>query len=395
MKKILVLISFLLLLSGCSEKVYEIEETEDIVIKENELFVYSDFYLKDIIEIKNKDVELISDNYKIDTDKLGSVPIDLIYKLDNKKYDYKFNVEVVDKEAPLVFSGTNRTMYKDSEDDVCNAITFGDNYDGDLKCVIEGNYDIHKTGTYKLKYIISDSSNNTREVDVTLNVIEKPLSSGSSTPTNTKKTYFSDVYKNYKNDNNEIGIDVSKWQGSIDYEKAKAAGVSFVMMRIGVQGSQTRELSIDAFYKENIKKAHDAGLKVGIYLYSIALTKEEAEEHAKWVIKTLEGEKLELPIVFDWENWSKWNTYKISFHDINEIANTFMKTIKDNGYDSMLYSSKFYLETIWTNKHNYPVWLAHYTSKTSYQGKYVMWQLCNNGRVDGINGDVDIDILYH
>ena len=60
----------------------------------------------------------------------------------------------------------------------------------------------------------------------------------------------------------------------------------------------------------------------------------------------------------------------------------------------MLYSSKFYLENIWENKLDYPVWLAHYTEKTSYQGKYIMWQLCNNGRIDGINGDVDIDILY-
>ena len=106
---------------------------------------------------------------------------------------------------------------------------------------------------------------------------------------------------------------------------------------------------------------------------------------------------MDLPIVFDWENWNKWNTYKLSFHEINEIANAYMSTAKEKGYEGMLYSSKFYLETIWQNKKEFPVWLAHYTNNaktSSYKGKYQIWQLCNNGHIDGINGDVDIDVLY-
>ena len=166
------------------------------------------------------------------------------------------------------------------------------------------------------------------------------------------------------------------------------------MMRIGVQGSSSRELSLDKYYLQNIENAKKAGLKVGIYLYSIALNVDEAIEQAKWVIQELNGAELDLPIVFDWENWSKWNSYKISFHEINSIADSFMNEINNNDYEGMLYSSKFYLETIWKNKYDYPVWLAHYTEKTSYTGKYMMWQLCNNGRIDGINGDVDIDIMY-
>ena len=116
--------------------------------------------------------------------------------------------------------------------------------------------------------------------------------------------------------------------------------------------------------------------------------------HAEWVIKALDGEELDLPVVFDWENWSKWQEYKLSFHDINEIADTFMKTIEKAGYKGMLYSSKFYLENIWENKNDYPVWLAHYTNETNYKGKYKIWQMCNDGVIDGINGDVDIDIMY-
>ena len=108
----------------------------------------------------------------------------------------------------------------------------------------------------------------------------------------------------------------------------------------------------------------------------------------------MDGEKLELPIVFDWENFNKWNEYKLSFHDINSIADTFIDTVMKSGYKGMLYSSKFYLENIWENKNDYPVWLAHYTDETNYTGKYKIWQMCNDGVIDGINGDVDIDIMY-
>ena len=205
------------------------------------------------------------------------------------------------------------------------------------------------------------------------------------------------MLQKHKTSKTELGVDVSKWQGKIDYDKVKAAGASFVMMRIGVEGSSTRELSIDPFYEQNIEEAKKAGLKVGVYLYSIATSKDKAKEHAEWVIKTLNKEKLDLPIVFDWESWSSWNSYKISFHEINEIANIFIETVENKGYEGMLYSSKYYLETIWQNKKGYPVWLAHYTNegnKTNYTGKYKMWQLCSDGHIDGINGDVDIDVLY-
>ena len=164
------------------------------------------------------------------------------------------------------------------------------------------------------------------------------------------------------------------------------------MMRLGVDSNKT--LSVDRYFKTNIKNAKEAGLKVGVYMYSVATSEDEALKQADFVIETLDNEKLDLPIVFDWESWASWNTFKISFHDINEIADTFLKRVSEKGYEGMLYSSKFYLETIWENG-NYPVWLAHYTKETDYQGKYKIWQLCNNGRISGINGDVDIDIMYN
>ncbi len=359
------------------------------VIQDN-IEVYNEMKLYDIISIK--DAEIISKNYDIDTKKLGQKEYKVYYKKDDKKYVYKFMVNIVDSEPPIVFSGTNKTVNINYKGDLCNLITYGDNYSGNIKCTITGDYDLGKEGKYQLKYELSDSSNNIKKVNVTLNVIKKANNGGSNT--DVVKTSFQDVYAKYKNDNNEIGIDVSKWQGDIDFEKVKNAGASFVMIRIGVEGSETRELSLDSFYEENLKKAKEAGLKVGVYLYSIATTKKEALEHANWVLDILDGEKLDLPIVFDWENWTNWNSYKISFYEINDIANTFMSTVKSKGYEGMLYSSKFYLETIWTNKLNFPIWLAHYTSKTNYEGDYQIWQMCNNGQIDGINGDVDIDIMY-
>ena len=397
MKKcFLILLAIMFLVAGCeekeTEKIEEVSTTDYLQVNNSDIEVYTDVYLKDIVK-SDDNVKIISDNYKIDTEKLGNKNYEVLFEKDNKKYSYNFNVNVVDTEAPRVFSGTNKSVKVGYTEDICNLISFGDNYDGYVNCVIDGKYDLNTIGTYRLVYKLSDSSNNIKEVNVTLNVINP--TNNNSNPVSTRKTPFVDILSKYKEDNNEIGIDVSKWQGDIDFNKVKNAGATFVMMRIGVQKSAKGELEVDKYYEQNIKNAKAAGLKVGVYLYSIAVSKDDAESHAKWVLDKLNGEKLDLPIVFDWENWSKWNSYKISFHDINETANSFIKTVKDKGYEGMLYSSKFYLENIWENKHDYPVWLAHYTDKTSYKGKYVMWQLSNTGRIDGINGDVDIDILYN
>ena len=394
--KYLIIFLVSILLCGCEEKVYEDDNQDNFKVITDVVNVYSDMKLSDVL-INESGVELISEDYDIDTSKLGNKEYKVYYRYDKKKYVYKFNIEVIDSEMPKVFSGTNKTVNVDYDGEMCNLITYGDNYTGDVKCEISGDYDLSKPGTYKLLYKLSDSSNNVKEVTVTLNVVKPSNNSSGGSNSPAPKTNFSDIVALHKTDKTEIGIDVSKWQENIDFNKVKNAGASFVMMRIGVQTQQNGELSLDSYYEQNIKKAKEAGLKVGVYLYTIATSKKEAERHALWVVDKLKGVSLDLPIVFDWENWSKWNTYKLSFHDINEIANTFMSTAKKNGYEGMLYSSKFYLETIWENKLDFPVWLAHYTTnakKSSYEGKYQIWQLCNNGQIDGINGDVDIDVLY-
>lgn len=387
--KVVVLILISLLFTGCTK--VDKKLNEHIIILYNNIEVYSDTYLYDLFD--TKDVELITENELLNTKILGNKEYVIEYKYEDKIYEYVLKYKIVDSEAPRYFGGTNKTILKNYEGNLCHLIMYGDNYDSNVICTIDGKFNLEETGTYKVIYNLTDSSNNTSRVNVTLNVIEKKKTSSSNNG-EVKKTLFSDILKEYKNDKTEVGIDVSKWQGEIDFEKVKNAGATFVMIRLGVQTKKNGELSIDKYFEQNTKNAKKYGLKVGVYLYSIATSSKEAIEHANYVIEALNGEELDLPITFDWENWSKWHEYKLSFYEINNIANKFIETVEKNGYQGMLYSSKYYLENIWTNKNNNLVWLAHYTNKTNYQGKYMMWQLSNTGIIDGINGDVDIDILY-
>ena len=303
-------------------------------------------------------------------------------------------MNVVDNISPRVFSGVNKTVNVGFAGNLCDMIRYGDNYDREVKCMLKGDYNFNEVGNYKITYVLKDDSNNETKIDAKLNVVTPSKSNNNSSASNTPKKSFTEVLSGYNKENVEFGIDVSKWQGEIDFKKVKNAGASFVMIRIGVQKKAGEKLEIDPYFEQNFKNAKEAGLKVGVYLYTIATNEKESIRHAEWVINKLNGAKLDLPIVFDWENWKYWNEYKMSFHDINEMFNKFADTVEKAGYEGMLYSSKYYLEEIWENKNNHKVWLAHYIDETTYKGDYVMWQLSNTGRIDGIYGDVDIDILY-
>ena len=155
----------------------------------------------------------------------------------------------------------------------------------------------------------------------------------------------------------------------------------------------TGDYFLDSKFEQNIKNANKVGIPVGIYFYSYANNKDKAIKDAKWVLKQIKDYKVDLPIAFDWENWSFYNEFNLSFFGLTDMANSFLNVFKSKGYEGLLYSSKAYLDDIWLET-NYPVWLAHYTKKTNYEGKYSYWQLCDNGLVDGINGNVDINIRY-
>lgn len=271
-----------------------------------------------------------------------------------------------------------------------------DDKDRNIVSTVEGNYDLNTVGTYSLTRVATDSDGNTTRFPFTLKVVTEVPDTSSTTPA--AKLNFSDAVSKYKNSNTAIGIDVSKWQGEIDWKKVKNAGCEFVFIRIGVQNGFGGESKEDTYFTDNFKGAKAAGLKVGVYYYTYATDEKEAKEQAKFVLKTLSDNsfKPDLPIVYDWESWNKLGGLGMSINDLNNCAKSFLDTVEKAGYDGMLYSSKYYLEkTLWRlDTTKYPVWLAHYVSQTSYAGPYSVWQCSCTGKIPGINGDVDINVMY-
>ena len=341
-----------------------------------------------ISEYQDKITCKILEDKEIKSDKVGDSEINARCKFDYIKGKLKVKIHTIDTEKPILILKDTMTVTEGYEKKLEEVIVSMDNYDNNPKREVIGDYDVNTVGTYPLHYKVTDSSGNIEEKDFTLNVIAKNNNTSNRTNTN-----FSDVLKNYKNENNEIGIDVSKWQGLIDFEKVKNAGASFVMIRLGYQSGYDGNYVIDPYFKQNIENAKVHGLKVGVYFYSYAKTKKDIDAETKWIIDNLKGIDLDLPVSYDWENWSTVTTLKLNLVEFNAMMKTFMKKIKESGYDSMLYSSKNFLEQIWETDVDY-IWLAHYIDKTNYEGKYYMWQLCENGKIDGIKGNVDIDILY-
>lgn len=381
------------LLTGCGYDLYEIPKNAYIELNDNTFEVFNEYTVKDLI--KNTNTEILFNDKKIDTDKIGYYTYVLDYSFNKRKYKLIINYSVIDSVKPVFIGASNELeMLVNSEDNICDMITFGDNYDNKPTCSINGEYNLNEVGIYdNLEYVIRDSSLNENKKKFKLKVVDK------ITKVNINKTpkylYISDIIKKYKNDNTSIGIDISKWQGNVDFEKVKDAGIEFVIMRIGSQRDPADDIEVDVRFKEYYKAVKDAGLKLSVYVYNTAISTEDGEKVAKWVIDMLDGEKLDYPIAYDWENWSNFNKYNISLHTLSDSYLAFEKTLKKAGYDSMLYSSKFYLENVWMNFDNSNIWLAHYTDKTDYQGKYMLWQMTSLAKIDGITENtVDIDILY-
>ncbi len=394
---IIVFILIILIVIGVSIGIHFYHEKYDykyIEINPNsfEIEVFSTVQLSSLVT----NVEL-KDDVLISTNSIGTQEFEIKYLKDNKRYKSNIKVTVEDNTAPVIFKSGTVTTYVGEEIDIINSIYAGDNYDNNPKREIIGEYDIDTIGTYNLTYRVTDSSDNENERDFKLVVKQKPKNTGSSTSTNTsikhERTLFNDIVETHKNDNTMIGIDISKWQGTIDFEKVRDAGCEFVIIRLGHQKGLHGELIVDPYFKQNLENAKKAGLKVGVYLYTYSSSVEESIDQAKWALKQIGNEKLDLGISYDWESWAVFNKLNLSFYNFTKVGDSFLDYVEEKGYKGYLYSSKYYLENIWTEeKHN--IWLAHYTSNTTYTGPYSIWQMCSNGKISGINGDVDIDILY-
>ena len=394
-KKVLILVSlfvFLVLLSLLLYIYFDNKLKDDnskfSLIDDLSIEVYKDVNVSHFI--KDIDGKIVKDK-KINTNKIGNKKISFIYlNSRGKKRRGTFSIKVVDLEKPLVWLSNKYNIKRGSKDNLLDSIMCADNYDTNPSCEIKGFYDLNEKGTYPLTYVAKDKSGNESSTDFVLNVYEQ---SKNSKEVKESTTNFSDVLKEHKTSNTEVGIDVSKWQKNIDFKKVKDAGATFAMIRLGYQDGVNGKYILDKYFEENIKNANENGIKVGVYFYSYADSKKEAKKQAKWVIENVKKHKIELPIAFDWECYTSFNKMNLSLFGLGEVADSFLDEVKKIGYKPMLYGSKNYLNSVW-KYNNYDVWLAHYTNKTNYDGKYVMWQICDNGIIDGIEEKVDIDILY-
>lgn len=195
------------------------------------------------------------------------------------------------------------------------------------------------------------------------------------------------------------GIDVSYHQGEIDWEQVRASGIEFAIIRVGYRGyGKAGRLVEDEFYKENIEGALAAGLDVGVYMFSQALSVEEAEEEAEFILKRIEGYDITLPVVYDWEQVDAENarTNNMDPRTLTDCTLRFCQVIEEAGYDAMIYFNRnqganlLYLEELT----DYPFWLAAYTDRMPYPYRVEVWQYTDRGRVPGIEGNVDINVMF-
>lgn len=209
-------------------------------------------------------------------------------------------------------------------------------------------------------------------------------------------------YANYKIAN---GIDVSKYQGEIDWKKVKADGISFAFIRVGFRGyGSSGSMNTDTYYKTNIVNAVNAGIQVGVYFYSQAITRAEAVEEANYTLNLIKGMPVTLPVVMDYEYASDSDGLtgrlyhaKLSREAATDICSSFADTVRQAGYEPMVYANKSMLAgglqgDILAQKCK--IWLAQYSVKPTYEGTYSFWQYSSSGQVNGINGRVDMNFWY-
>ena len=191
-----------------------------------------------------------------------------------------------------------------------------------------------------------------------------------------------------------LGIDVSKYQGSIDWQKVATDGIKFAFIRVGWAGYEGGiDEGFDPYFDTNIKEAISAGLDVGVYVYSYCKSTNAARKAARAVVEKCKPYKLTMPIAFDMEDS---NTYKNFSKDANNsIAKSFLETIESSGYYPILYTytsfANSYLNML--NLTNYDLWLADYRGYMGIDGASI-WQYSSSGNVNGIEGRVDMNIAY-
>lgn len=195
-----------------------------------------------------------------------------------------------------------------------------------------------------------------------------------------------------------VGTDISKYQDYVDFVKLKKAGIEFVMLRVGARGYGTGQIMMDDYFQDNIKRATDAGLEVGVYFFSQAITEDEAVEEANVVLESIKDYAITYPVAFDMEYIDN-DTARIddlTRDEKTKIAKKFLETIKNAGYIPMVYGDKEWLikQVDLSKLNDYDIWLAQPGDLPDYPYKFSMWQYSHTATIDGIAGYADLNISF-
>lgn len=205
-----------------------------------------------------------------------------------------------------------------------------------------------------------------------------------------------------------LGIDVAKYQGTIDWAQVADAGIDFVMVRVGYRTQSTGEIMADTNARYNMQEATANGLQVGVYFFSTAVTEEEAVEEAKWVADYISQYQITYPVAYNCEGFENPNNrqYNLTKTERTDCAIAFLNEIYHQGYTPMFYASKNELteDTLWETSRiekSFKIWVSQYpekpypeTARSTYAGTHDMWQYTNNGTIAGISTPVDVNVAY-
>lgn len=212
-----------------------------------------------------------------------------------------------------------------------------------------------------------------------------------------------DLRYSYEDDNytSMFGIDVAAHQDKINWSKVKEAGVEFAYIRLGYRGALEGILHTDEQFERNYKGASDNEIKLGVYWYAQPANIYEAVEEAKYVLDVLGDRNIDLPIVLDFEETEFYTGELSRMHDMSptdrtKVAKAFCDEIIKNNHEVIIYTNLYWAETFydWNVLSDYPVWYAQYATYPNFDKPFVMWQYTDNGYIDGIDRNVDFDILF-
>ena len=241
------------------------------------------------------------------------------------------------------------------------------------------------------KTLIEYANGSTEWVDVSPYLPQNEYDNSGFAMLNGRMAYYQDGAKlSY------TGVDISKYQGYVDFNAVKRDGVDYVMIRLGQRGYSTGQLVLDDYFADNMKRANDAGIPVGVTFFSQAVSVEEAEEEADFVLQYLEGQTVRYPVVFDMQHIANDSARVdiLTKEEKTQIAKAFLSKIEAAGYIGMIHADKpwMFTDINYSAVSNYGIWLEQIKDLPDYPYRFQMWKYTNVGAVDGIEGSVSLSI---